>query len=142
MKNTYKVDFTNNTLTMSKAFEDAANDPSTPEYKLLQQIRADFPGLTVARKSRRPSKKTNPSKNLTYANMEQYIKAFKNAAELLAEFEKAKQLAGPQTNRYQYVRRWFLKQFPNYKELPDFSSEQLKFKVISAAAVIPENGAA
>ena len=142
MKNTYKIDFTNNTLTMSKAFEDAANDPSTPEYKLLQQIRADFPGLTVARKSRRPSKKANPSKNLTYANMEQYIKAFKNAADLLAEFEKVKQLAGAQTNSYQYVRRWFVAQFPNYKELPDFSSELFKFKVIPAAAVITEKGAA
>lgn len=142
MKNAYKIDFTNNTLTMSKAFEDAANDPSTPEYKLLQQIRADFPGLTVVRKTRRPSKKANPSKNLTYANMEQYIKAFKNADDLLKEFEKVKQLAGPQTNRYQYVRRWFVAQFPNYKELPDFSSGLFNVKVISAADVITEKGAA
>ena len=43
MKNTYKIDFVNNTLTMTKAFEDAASNPTSQEYKLLQQIRADPP---------------------------------------------------------------------------------------------------
>ena len=28
MKNTYKIDFVNNTLTMSKAFEEALNNPT------------------------------------------------------------------------------------------------------------------
>ena len=35
MKNTYKIDFVNNTLTMTKAFEDAASNPTSQEYKLL-----------------------------------------------------------------------------------------------------------
>lgn len=30
MKNTYKIDFVNNTLTMSKAFEDALNKSQLP----------------------------------------------------------------------------------------------------------------
>ena len=34
MKNTYKIDFVNNTLTMSKTFEDAASNPYSEEYKL------------------------------------------------------------------------------------------------------------
>ena len=29
MKNTYKIDFVNNTLTMSKAFEEALNNPNS-----------------------------------------------------------------------------------------------------------------
>ena len=48
----YKIDFVNNTLTISKAFEDAAAVPYSEEYKLLQQIRADFPNLTIVRKAR------------------------------------------------------------------------------------------
>ena len=44
MKNTYKIDFVNNTLTMSKAFEEALNNPNSEEYKLFLQLRADFPG--------------------------------------------------------------------------------------------------
>ena len=51
MKNTYKIDFVNNTLTMTKAFEDAASNPTSQEYKLFQQLRADFPGLTIIRKT-------------------------------------------------------------------------------------------
>ena len=87
MKNTYKIDFVNNTLTMTKAFEDAASNPTSQEYKLLQQIRADFPGLTIIRKTRRAPKKARPTKNLTYANMEKYMSVFQNADELLAQFE-------------------------------------------------------
>ena len=45
--NTYKIDFVNNTLTMSKAFEEALNNPASEEYKLFLQLRADFPGLTI-----------------------------------------------------------------------------------------------
>lgn len=73
MKNTYKIDFANNTLTMTKAFEAAANEYGSEEYKLLQKIRADFPGIEIIRKTRRPSKTSRPNKNLTYANMEKYM---------------------------------------------------------------------
>ena len=66
MKNTYKIDFSNNTLTMTKAFEAAANEYGSEEYKLLQKIRADFPGIEIIRKTRRPSKTARPNKNLTY----------------------------------------------------------------------------
>ena len=38
MKNTYKIDFVNNTLTMSKAFEEALNNPNSEEYKLFLQL--------------------------------------------------------------------------------------------------------
>ena len=88
--NTYKIDFVNNTLTMSKAFEDALNNPNSQEYKLFLQLRADFPGLTIIRKTRRAPKKARPNKNLTYKHMEQYMSVFENADELLAQFEVVK----------------------------------------------------
>ena len=83
--NTYKIDFVNNTLTMIKAFEEALNNPNSEEYKLFLQLRADFPGLTIIRKTRRAPKKARPNKNLTYKHMEQYMSVFKNADELLAK---------------------------------------------------------
>ena len=103
----YKIDFVNNTLTMSKSFEDALNNPASEEYKLWKQLRADFPGLTIIRKTRRAPKKARPTKNLTYKHMEQYMSVFKNADELLA-------------------------QFPKYKEQPDFGNNAPK--VIDLAA--------
>ena len=132
MKNTYKVDFVNNTLTMTKAFEDAASNPTSQEYKLLQQIRADFPGLTIIRKTRRAPKKARPTKNLTYANMEKYMSVFQNADELLAQFEVVKECSKQQPSPYKFVRDWFEAQFPKYREQPDFGNNAPK--VIDLAA--------
>ena len=132
MKNTYKVDFVNNTFTMTKAFEEALNNPASEEYKLFQQLRADFPGLTIIRKTRRTPKKARPTKNLTYANMEKYMSVFKNANELLAQFEVVKTCSVEQPSPYKYVLDWFKEQFKNYKEQPDFSSNAPK--VIDLAA--------
>lgn len=132
MKNTYKIDFVNNTLTMTKAFEDAASNPTSQEYKLLQQIRADFPGLTIIRKTRRTPKKARPTKNLTYANMEKYMSVFKNADELLAQFEVVKTCSLEQPSPYKFVRDWFETQFKNYKGQPDFSPDASK--VVDLAA--------
>lgn len=121
MKNSYKVDFVNNTFTMTKAFEEALNNPASEEYKLFQQLRADFPGLTIIRKTRRSPKKARPTKNLTYANMEKYMSVFQNADELMAQFEVVKTCSLEQPSPYKFVRDWFETQFPKYKEQPDFS---------------------
>ena len=128
----YKIDFVNNTLTMSKSFEEALNNPASEEYKLFLQLRADFPGLTIIRKTRRASKKASPNKNLTYKHMEQYMSVFKNADELLAQFDAVKRCSLGQSNPYMYVLDWFKKQFPKYKELPDFGNNAPK--VIDLAA--------
>lgn len=132
MKNTYKVDFVNNTLTMTKAFEDAASNPTSQEYKLLQQIRADFPGLTIIRKTRRAPKKARPNKNLTYKHMEQYMSVFQNADKLLAQFEVVKECSKQQPSPYKFVRDWFEAQFPKYREQPDFSPNASKVVALVA----------
>lgn len=128
----YKIDFVNNTLTMSKSFEDALNNPASEEYKLWKQLRADFPGLSIIRKTRRAPKKARPTKNLTYKHMEQYMSVFQNADELLAQFDAVKRCSLGQSNPYMYVLDWFKKQFPKYKELPDFGNNVPK--VIDLAA--------
>lgn len=130
--NTYKIDFVNNTLTMSKAFEEALNNPNSEEYKLFLQLRADFPGLTIIRKTRRAPKKARPTKNLTYKHMEQYMSVFKNADELLAQFDAVKRCSLAQNNPYKFVLDWFKTQFPKYKEQPDFGNNAPK--VIDLAA--------
>ena len=130
--NTYKIDFVNNTLTMSKAFEEALNNPASEEYKLVKQLRDDFPGLTIIRKTRRAPKKARPTKNLTYKHMEQYMSVFKNADELLAQFKVVKECSKQQPSPYKFVLDWFKNQFPKYKELPDFGNNAPK--VIDLAA--------
>jgi hypothetical protein len=126
MKNTYKVDFVNNTLTMTKAFEDAASNPTSQEYKLLQQIRADFPGLTIIRKTRRAPKKARHTKNLTYANMEKYMSVFKNSVELLAQFEVVKECSKQQPSPYQVCAGLVQGPVPQLQGQPDFSNNTSK----------------
>ena len=117
----YKINFTANTITISAAFEAAANNPNSQEYALLKQIQADYPAIRISRKTHRSPKTCNQTKGLTYANMERYMSVYRNAAELKKQFENVKKLAAAQTNSYNYVKTWFTAQFPNYKKLPDFT---------------------
>jgi len=138
----YKINFAANTLTITADFEKAANVPTSAEYRLLNQIQVDYPAIKISRKTHRSPKACNPSKGLTYANMERYINVYENAAELIERFKEVKELAAIQTNGYKYVRAWFVAQFPNYKKLPDFTSLKLIAKVIPAPARIVEDKAA
>ena len=116
------IDFVNNTLTISTAFEDATAVPYSEEYKLLQQIRTDFPNLTIVRKARRTPTAKKRNTNMTYANMAKYMSVFQNAVELLAQFEMVKRQSKLEKSPYQFVLTQFVEQFPDYQELPDFNA--------------------
>ena len=129
--NAYRIDFVANTITITAAFAKAMNDPTSAEYKIIAQIRKDFPEMEIIRKTHKtPSKyqtKTgetfncNQFKNLTFDNMEQFIEALPNHDELLKSFKFLKYYGGlPQTSRYPVVRRWFVAQFPEFRKNPLF----------------------
>lgn len=132
MKTNYKIDFAANTITLTKAFEEAAANMESAEYRMLLQLRADIPNIQIVRKTRRAPKTANPNRNLTYANMERYMSVFKNAAELEEQFKIVKTMSKGQPNAYNYVKGWFVKQFPDYKALPDFTSGKLNVTVLTA----------
>ena len=132
MKTNYKLDLAANTITLTKAFEEAAANMESAEYKMLLKLREDIPNIQIIRKTRRAPKTANPNRNLTYANMERYMSVFKNAAELREHFEIVKTMSKGQPNAYNYVKGWFVKQFPDYKALPDFTSGKLNVTVLTA----------
>ena len=129
--NTYKVDFVANTITITAAFAKAMNDPTSAEYKIIAQIRKDFPEMEIIRKTHKtPSKyqtKTgekfncNQFKNLTYDRMEKFIKALPKNEGYLREYTFVKDFASAiQTNGYTLVRKWFVAQFPEFRKNPLF----------------------
>jgi len=118
----YRIDFTKMTLTMTAEFADRAYDPTTEEYEILTRLQKDFPRLRVVRKTHRSPKTANPAKGLTYERMEKYINLHENADELLDLFQKV-QSAG---RGYPYVKAWFIKQFPNFKNVPEFVNGKLR----------------
>ena len=127
--NTYKVDFVANTITITAAFAKAMNDPTSAEYKIIAQIRKDFPEMEIIHKTHKtPSKyqtKTgekfncNQFKNLTYKNMETFIMGLPAAEAYMEEYLFLKNYAAEvQTNGYTIIRRWFVAQFPDFRKNP------------------------
>ena len=127
--NTYKVDFVANTITITAAFAKAMNDPTSAEYKIIAQIRKDFPEMEIIRKTHKtPSKyqtKTgekfncNQFKNLAYKNMETFIMGLPAAEAYMEEYLFLKNYAAEvQTNGYTIIRRWFVAQFPDFRKNP------------------------
>ena len=53
--------------------------------------------------------------------METYINVFDNRDELLIAFNRVKGLSAVQKSKYQFVKSWFVEQFPDYDKLPSFS---------------------
>ena len=133
MKN-YKFDFTTKTLTITKAFADEAEIPTTEEYAILMKFQQDFPNLKIVRKTHKtPSKyhtksgevyNCNQYKNLTYENMERFMNALpegESKEKVLEYYNFLRNNAGAiQTSAYKTVREWFVEQFPLYRKDPLF----------------------
>ena len=111
---------------VTKAFEKQARIFGTPEYREWRAYRQDFPSTQMVTKTIKKNTSKRPTKNLTYANMEQYMSVFQNADKLLAQFEVVKTCSLEQPSPYKFVRDWFETQFPKYREQPDFSPNASK----------------
>lgn len=134
MKN-YKMDFATRTLTISKDFAAMAlNHPNSEEYIIMEQCRSLCPDLRIAYRTRKPSRSANAYKGMTYKKMEDYIKLYENANEILSAFRLVKAASKIQRNKYKFVYDWFLKQFPNYEEMPEIRNGKLYAEVVK----IPE----
>ena len=121
--NGYRIDYTTNTLVMNYKFRDAAEVYGSPEYKMVQAIKQDFPNIKVIIKSGREQKKPTENKRFKYKNMRKHIECYSNSDELIAMFEKVKKMSAPMKSPYKYVCDWFLSQFPDYDKIPKFDVE-------------------
>lgn len=150
--NAYKLDFVSNVITITADFAKAMNNPESEEYKTIARIRRDFPEMEIVRKTHKtPSKyhtkdgKTfncNQFKNLTYENMETFMMGLPKGEEYMNEYLFLRNHASDiQTNGYTLVRRWFVKQFPDYQKNPlIYIKEQPE--VVSAAEAMTDTAKA
>lgn len=119
----YKIDFTTNSIIMNYKFAEASGKYGTPEYKLLQSVKNDFPNIHISIQSGREQKTPRYNKRLNYTNMENYIKCHEGSDVLMARFETVKEMSKTMRSPYKYVCDWFFEQFPNFKETPKFEGE-------------------
>jgi hypothetical protein len=125
----YKIDFTKNTITVNYKFAAAMNKYGSEEYNIYRNIISDFPQIKLIVKAGREYKTARHNKRVTYTNMKKYMSTFNNSEELLAQFEvvqkKSKILASP----YKYVCDWFKAQFPKYKDIPTFETNETNIPI-------------
>ena len=112
------------TAQVTKAFEKKACIFGTEEFKLWREYKKEFPNAKMVTKSinKNPNQKTR--RNMTFKNMEEYIKTQPNAKELEEEFKTIKQRSKIQKSPYQYVLDWFEKKFEGYDDLDTFMEEK------------------
>ena len=116
----YNYDAITNTLTMTASFAKKASQLNTPEYNTVRQLRLDNPGMKIEKAIRKTS--SNQPMNATFAQMEGFIAKCANSGERLDVFEKIKALSKIQASPYAYVRKWFLENYANYAEDPEFDA--------------------
>lgn len=119
----YKIDFTTNSFIMNYKFAAASQKYGSPEYKLLQSVKKDFPNIHISIQKGREQTTPRYNKRLTYANMETYIKCHENSEVILSRFETVKEMSKTMKSPYKYVCDWFFEQFPDFHEIPKFEGE-------------------
>lgn len=134
MKNTnnYTIDIMTSTITLTKTFyKKATSNINNPEYKELKTLLADYPEYEMRFRESKKKESKKTYRNLTYGNMEKYIKASeKNPVALLSEFQTIKAKSCIQPSPYAYVKKWFLEQYPDYTES--------KMEAVTAMVIVDE----
>ena len=64
--NTYKVDFTAGTITITADFAKAMNNPNSKEYKTIAKILKDFPEMEIIRKTHKSPTKYRTKSGETF----------------------------------------------------------------------------
>ena len=135
----YKMNFATKTLTISREFSHKAiSCPNSKESQIMEQCRSLCPDLKIAYFTRSaPSSKQYGG--LTYTKMENYIKLYENANELMRMFLLVKEVAKIQRNKMGFVYNWFVTQFPNYDEMPEVRNGKLYASVVRVPEVEERN---
>ncbi|MGN0707491.1 MAG: hypothetical protein ACI4JC_05765 [Faecalibacterium sp.] len=112
MNKPYAIDFTTNTVTVTKKFLEAASMIGTTEFNTMMQLRQM--NLTIVTKA--PAKKKS---KLTYDKMQKYISLLDEAEKYQSEFDVVLNESKAYDASYAYVLKWFRKTFPNYGKQPE-----------------------
>ncbi len=140
MKKSAAIVYVNDTTAqVTKSFQKNACIFGTEEFKLWREYLTYFPNAKMQTKSikKNPDKKTR--RNLTFANMVEYMKTQENSEDLLAEFETMKSRSKIQASPYQYVLSWFEAKFEGYNDLKQFMAQKEEQRSGEDAASENEN---
>ena len=110
----YKVEFQSKTIILNKKFAKAAGVLNSKEYRVLKQLRADYPEYTIELKEIAKKEGKKSYANLTYDAMRGFICAvegadaanLRNLDTVIATYKGS--------GCYPKVKKWFLDTYPKY----------------------------
>ena len=115
--NGYKIDYTTNTITVTKKFMEEAGIIGTSAFSTMKELRQM--GMTIAVKEIAPRK----NNKITYAQMVQYISCVENSTLYMAQFNAIREEAKSKNNPYNRVLEWFNQTFPCFYDMPEFNAK-------------------
>ena len=110
----YKIDWKTNTFTMTKKFAAEANEYESAAYNILMDVRSKGFHIVV----RQPAERKACPTRITFKQMETILSCMDYADERLEQLHAVMDAGKGQKNQYEYVRRWFLRNYPNFNEIP------------------------
>jgi hypothetical protein len=109
-----KINYTNRTIEITKAFANKAKNYGSNEYALLQEARKDNRGFSVVVVA--VKKKSAKNSRITLADMERYISAHDDEQKSkMGEFEvlrNAKEHGELYAKSFFEIKKWFFEAFP------------------------------
>lgn len=113
------VDFVMNTINVTEAFFKAAAEIGSEEYTTLRETKTENPQMRVVIHKANAKNRHNSTKGLSYRYMRKFISLLD--CENLGCFDKVMMhyegLGFDNLTVYQYVKDWFLENYPNHKNM-------------------------
>ena len=128
-KNVVAVDMIAKTITITKAYYKRACTYGTSEYYEFRTIMSENAGFSVEFKV--IEKKTY--KDLTFERMAEYIKTQPNSEKQLVVFAAVQNIAEKKGSKYPLTKKWFLKNYPEYKENEVSAAETASLETLLTA---------
>ena len=116
MKKNYKINFTTNTVTITKAFEKAAQEYGSDAYNKLLAFKAA--GFSIVRPAH-VKHKARPS----FEQMRHYLTHCEDSEALIGEYDRIVDLYKDAKGGYSKVYAWFHAECPNYGNRPEWNGE-------------------
>ena len=123
---------------VTKAFQKQARIFGTEEFKLWREYLEVYPDAKMVTKSikKNPDRKTN--RNLTYKNMEKFLRTLPDSEALLLEFETVKIRSCVKANPYHFTLEWFEEKICRYDSYTSFMEEVEEERQIAEVMQLPK----
>ncbi len=122
MKNYARLDHANTRIVMDRTFAKNAEIVGSAEYNQLQEVRKAYPNYTVERREIKKKEGQNRYKGMDYDWMRDYIRRNEEAEYVSLMLDKFETLLVDMEgiskgHVYPRVKSWFLKNYPEVKEI-------------------------